>query len=76
MENKNQPTLKTRRLRRYQSGGTNRIPLSNGRESFSFEARVRARCDVSEAREQVVIQPGIEETKWGLAIRNKIVIKQ
>ncbi len=73
MENKNQPTSKTRR---YQSGGTNGIPLSDGRESFSFAARVRARCDVSEAREQVVVQPGIEETKRGLAVRNKIVIKQ
>jgi len=63
-------------MKRYQSGGTNGIPPYDGRESFSLAALVRARCDVIEAREPVVVQPGIEETKRGLAVRNTIVIKQ
>jgi head-tail adaptor len=31
---------------------------------------------VVEAREPVAIQPGVEKAKWGLAVRNKVVIKQ
>src|SRR6266702_594622 len=69
-------TQPTSNMKRFQSSGTNGIPPGDGRESLSLAALVRARCDVSEAREQVAVQPGIEETKRGLAVRNKIVIKQ
>jgi hypothetical protein len=49
---------------------TNSIPSSGGRESSGPAARIRARYDVIEAVEAVAIQPGVEETERGLAIRN------
>jgi len=69
----NQPTSK---MKRRKSRGTNRIPSSDGREPICAAARVRARCNVLEAHESVAVQPGIEEAKWALPIRNHEVIKQ
>lgn len=57
-------------------GWTNGIPSGDGRESFSSAARVRARGDIVEARTPTAVQPGIEETKGGLAFRDTVVIKQ
>ncbi len=63
-------------MKRYKYGRTNGIPSSDGKESISFAARVRARCDIVEARSPFGVQPGIEETKRVLAFRNKMIIKQ
>ncbi len=49
---------------------TNRIPSSDGVESIGAAARVIARCDVVEATPCVAVQPGIEEAKRLLPIRN------
>jgi len=67
----NQPTSK---MKRYKSGGTNGIPSRDGRESISVAARVRTRYDVVEALKSVAVQPEIEETERGPAVRNKKVI--
>jgi len=55
---------------------TNRIPSSNGGESLGVAAWVIARFDVVEDREAIAVQPGVEEAKRGLAIRNQVVIEQ
>jgi len=71
----NQPTSKIR----YKPGGTYGIPSFDGRESRSAAARVGTPYDVVEGfegREFAPVQPEIEPTKLGLAIRNKEVIKQ
>ncbi len=60
----------------WRDDGTNGIPSSDGRESFSLAPRIRARFDVVEARSPVAVQPGIEETKRRLAVRNTVVIEQ
>ncbi len=63
-------------MKKYQSGGTNGIPSNAGKESFSVASRVKARCDVVEARSPVAVQPVIEETKRGPAVRNTVVIEK
>ena len=60
----------------YKSGWTNGIPSSNGRESSRATSPVRTRANVVEAREPLAVQPGIEESKRILALRNKVVINQ
>ena len=62
-------------MKRHKSGGTNGIPSNDRRESIKVAARVRARCDVIEASFPVAVQPVIEETKRGLAVRNTVVIE-
>ena len=67
---------KISKIMKCQSGGTNGIPSDAGRESLSLAARVRTRYDVVEARASLSVQPGIEKTKHGLAVRKTVVIKQ
>ena len=55
---------------------TNRIPSNRGRESFSPASWITARYDVIEAPQASAVQPGVQEAKWGLALRNQVVIPQ
>ena len=63
------------KMKRYKPGGKNGITSTDGRESISVATRIRTRCDVVEAVSSLV-QPGIEENKWGPAIQNSVVIEQ
>ena len=54
----------------------NRIPSSHGGESFSPASWIRARYDVIEAPQASAVQPGVQEAKRGLALRNQVVIHQ
>jgi len=54
--------------KRRKSRGTNRIPSNCGIESVSAATRVRAKCDVVEARAAYVVQPEVEKAERGLAV--------
>ena len=64
----NQPKPKMKRW-------TNGIPSLGGIKSTSVAPRVRTLNDVVQAHESVSVQPGVEETKRGLAFRDEEVIK-
>ena len=64
------------KMKRYNAGGTNGITSISGKEDKSFAARVRTPYDAVEVIKSISVQPGVEETKPGLAFRNEEVITQ
>ena len=49
---------------------THRILSNGGGESINVAVQVRSRCDIFEAHEEAPVQPGVEETERGLALRD------
>ena len=63
-------------MKRYKAGGTNGITSISGKESKSVVALVRTPYDAVDVIKSISVQPGVEETKPGLAFRNEEVMKQ
>ena len=65
--------------KRYECGGTNRIPSRSSHESAAAAARVTTKFDVVDALVfsiAHIVQKLIEETKWILFVGKKEVIHQ
>ena len=55
---------------------TNRIPSSDGLESFSAAARVRPFVDIIKACETYTVQPGVEEAERLFTSKKPVVVEQ
>jgi hypothetical protein len=51
-------------------------PPDDSGESVGIAAKVRTRRDIVWPRGGYAVQPWVEETEWGLVVRNKVVIQQ
>ena len=65
-------------MKRLESRETNWIPSNYGRKPLSIAARVKSRRNVVKASQckAVAVQPGVEPSKWTLALPNQIIIQQ
>ena len=62
------------KLKTHKSRRTNRIPSSDGRESFRAATRVRPRCDIVHTHDGEAVKPGIGKSEGLLTPVKQVVV--